>query len=89
MTGQPTPEKISKLRELLLKIAEERKALSEARSQINRHELVASCAEQRLVTAVQAVRVLLDAMDCGPDGNHGSEQRMVDLLTALTTFPAN
>lgn len=88
MSGVPNVQQIRELRRALAEIEKEQKDIQQAQDELRHRETIISCANQRLAKQRKTVRELLDAMDCGPNGNYGSENRMIAMLTGLVSDAA-
>lgn len=89
MSGMPNIPQIRELHAALAEISKEREEIRSAQNSLRHYETVVSCASERLAKQLQKARDLLDAMDCGPNGNAGSENRMIALLTGLQGLSPN
>lgn len=83
MSGRPNPDQVAQLRAALAEVSKETLEIESIKKELSHRELRLECAQQRLEKAAREVKQLLDAMDCGPNSNTGSFQRMTALLTML------
>lgn len=83
MSGQPNVDQVDKLRAALARRAKDLSTYNEARNVVERHEIVRDGARIRMQMVEKEIDELLAAMDCGPNGNSGSFQRQLTLLTEL------
>lgn len=87
MSGRPNFVDAFELREVLRRIQSIQSDLHRAREIIATETAVVSGQTERLESSQARARELLAKMDCGPDGNAGSEHRQLALLGLLISLP--
>jgi hypothetical protein len=83
VSGAPNWSQIRELREALAEVSKETETIARAEEILDTQRFAISCASERLQKQRAKVCELMKAMDCEPNGNMGSENRMLALLTGL------
>lgn len=88
MSGAPNPVQVEQLKQSVDKYRDALKSLEDAQRWLKYYNREAETAHEAARVSFEKAVKLLEAMDCGPNGNYGSGLRVVTLLHMLTAPPA-